>query len=135
MEFEVFYDGDCPLCKREIDLLRYFDRKKRILFTDIAAENFRPESLGLSMETLMDRIHGRDARGNMVEGVEVFRRLYMALGLGWLVKPTRLPIIPMLWMGLTGFLPETACASRAVAMMAAAKSPPRPEPSVTIYYP
>ena len=93
MEFEVFYDGDCPLCKREIDLLRYFDRKKRILFTDIAAENFRPESLGLSMETLMDRIHGRDARGNMVEGVEVFRRLYMALGLGWLVKPTRLPII------------------------------------------
>ena len=45
------------------------------------------------MDTLMARIHGRDAAGNLVEGVEVFRRLYMALGLGWLVKPTRLPII------------------------------------------
>ncbi|MCA9152358.1 MAG: DUF393 domain-containing protein, partial [Planctomycetales bacterium] len=33
---EVFYDGDCPLCKREIGFLQRRDRQGRIRFTDIA---------------------------------------------------------------------------------------------------
>ena len=35
--FEVFYDGECPLCMREIRMLRRMDRRGRIRFTDIAA--------------------------------------------------------------------------------------------------
>ena len=33
---EVFFDGDCPLCVKEIGMLRWMDRKNRIRFTDIA---------------------------------------------------------------------------------------------------
>jgi predicted DCC family thiol-disulfide oxidoreductase YuxK len=43
------------------------------------------------MEALMDRIHGRLPGGEIIEGVEVFRRLYAAVGFEWAVKPTRLP--------------------------------------------
>lgn len=39
----------------------------------------------------MARIHGVLPGGELVEGVEVFRRAYAAVGLGWLLAPTRWP--------------------------------------------
>lgn len=88
---EVFYDGDCPLCLREIRLLQWMDRKNRIRFTDIAAPDFRPENFGKTMNELMDEIQGRLPDGSWIIGVEVFRRLYSAVGLGFLVALTRIP--------------------------------------------
>ena len=58
-DIEVFYDGDCPLCTREVRLLRRLDKRKRIRFVDIAAEGFAPASVGVAWEALMDRIHAR----------------------------------------------------------------------------
>ncbi|MEM9186148.1 MAG: DUF393 domain-containing protein [Planctomycetota bacterium] len=92
-EVEVFYDGDCPLCVREINMLRRKDKAARILFTDIAAEGFVADDYGADQATLMREIHGRLPDGSWIVGVEVFRRLYTAVGLGWLVSPTRLPIV------------------------------------------
>ena len=37
---QVFYDGDCPLCAKEIALLRRLDRRQRVWFTDIAGPEF-----------------------------------------------------------------------------------------------
>jgi predicted DCC family thiol-disulfide oxidoreductase YuxK len=91
--FEVFYDGECPLCSREISGLRRLDRKQRILFTDIAGPSgaARAQLFGLANAELMARVHGRTAAGQIVEGVEVFRQLYGALGFQKLVGLTRLP--------------------------------------------
>jgi predicted DCC family thiol-disulfide oxidoreductase YuxK len=91
--FEVFYDGACPLCMREIRFLRRLDRKGRIRFTDIAAADFRASDYGTTLEALMSEIHGRLPDGSWVRGVEVFRRLYSAVGLGPLVWVSRLPIV------------------------------------------
>jgi predicted DCC family thiol-disulfide oxidoreductase YuxK len=93
--FEVFYDGDCPLCMREISALRALDRRGRVRFTDIADPRFDPEREGLpSWQTLMDRIHGRVLEtGEIVEGVEVFRALYEAVGFGLLVGWTRASLV------------------------------------------
>jgi len=88
---EVFFDGACPLCTREIRLLRRLDRHGRIRFTDIAAPEFEPHDVGKSMSDLMDRIQGRLPDGSWIEGVEVFRRLYAAVGLGTLVVVSRIP--------------------------------------------
>lgn len=90
-DVEVFYDGDCPLCMREIRMLDRLDRRRRIRFTNIAAEGFDVAQVGLDWQTLMDRIHGRLPDGTLIEGVEVFRRLYGAVGFGPLVALTRLP--------------------------------------------
>jgi predicted DCC family thiol-disulfide oxidoreductase YuxK len=92
-EFEVFFDGDCPLCVREINMLRRLDRRGAIRFTDIAARDFDPATTGLTMAELMDRIHGRLPSGELVEGVEVFRRLYGAVGLGFLLAWTKWPLL------------------------------------------
>jgi len=88
---EVFYDGDCPLCMREIDFLRRRDRRQHIRFTDIAAADFDATSYGKTQGEFMARIQGRKADGTWIEGVEVFRQLYAAIGLGPLVAMTRLP--------------------------------------------
>ncbi len=95
-EIEVFFDGACPLCTREIAFLRRRDREGHILFTDIAAADFSAESYGKTQSHFIDRIRGRLPDGTWVEGVDVFRRLYSAVGLGPLVALTRLPGVTQL---------------------------------------
>lgn len=92
-DVEVFFDGDCPLCAREIAMLRRLDRRARIRFTDIAARTFDPSPIGIPMSVLVAEIHGRLPDGTFVTGVEVFRRLYAAVGLGALVQMTRWPFV------------------------------------------
>lgn len=101
--FEVFFDGACPLCRREIALLRRLDRERgSIVFTDIAARGFDPAPLGKTQEELMARIHGRLLPGGaLVEGAEVFRRLYGAVGFGPLVSLSRVP--PFSWAAEVGY--------------------------------
>lgn len=95
-DVEVFYDGACPLCMREIRMLMRKDRASRIVFTDISAPSFEAERYGVTMDTLMARIHGRRADGTWIEGVEVFRGLYRAVGFKRLVALSRAPGISQL---------------------------------------
>ena len=90
---EMFYDGDCPLCMRETRMPGRLDRNERILFTNIAAPGFDVTCLGKTQDELMAEMHGRLPDGTWVTGVEVFRRLYSAVGFGPAVWFTRLPII------------------------------------------
>ena len=92
-QVEVFFDRDCPLCRKEVSLLRWMDRRKRVRFTDISHPSFDPLETGRSLETLMAEIHGRLPNGDWIIGVEVFRSIYSVLGFGLLVWPTRLPLI------------------------------------------
>ena len=93
---EVFFDGDCPLCRREVGMMKRLDRRSNVRFTDIAGPDFRPAELGIDFETLMAEIHGRLPNGEWIRGVEVFRRIYSALGFGWLVSITRWPLVSKL---------------------------------------
>ena len=87
--FEVFFDGQCPLCRREIDMIRRMDRRGQLILTDIASDSFEPESVPL--DQLMREIHGRVVGGPYVTGVEVFRQIYQRVGWGAVVGPTRWP--------------------------------------------
>ena len=91
VDLELFYDGACPLCAREARALRRLDRRGRLKLTDLAAPGFDSDETGVPMERLLVRIHGRLPDGTIVEGVEVFRRAYAAVGFGPLVALTRLP--------------------------------------------
>lgn len=95
-DIEVFYDGACPLCLREINMLGRRDHGARIRFTDIAADGFDADAVGVTWEALMERIHGRLPDGTVIEGVEVFRRLYAAVGFAPLVALSRAPGVSQL---------------------------------------
>lgn len=91
-EITVLHDGDCPLCAREVGMLRRLDGGRgRIHFEDISAPAFDASRFGRSQRELMARIHGVLPDGRVIEGVEVFRRAYAAVGLGWLLAPTAWP--------------------------------------------
>ena len=90
---EMFYDGECPLCMRETKMLSRLDRHNRIQFTNIASPQFNPAFVGKTNAELMAEMHGRLPDGSWVTGVEVFRRLYAAVGFTPIVLVTRLPII------------------------------------------
>ena len=135
-DVEVFYDGACPLCMREIRMLRGRDHGERIRFTDIAAESFDAGAVGLTWRALMDRIHGRLPDGTLIEGVEVFRRLYAAVGFSTLVSLSRAPGLSQLLdlayhlfaknrLRLTGRCADGACElhTSQAKMMVASKLP------------
>ena len=92
-DIEVFFDGGCPLCRREIDLLRRWDRRNRIRFTDLTQIDFQSGDFEKQYDELMAQMHGRLPDGRWVTGVEVFRCMYSAVGFGPLVVFTRLPVI------------------------------------------
>lgn len=84
------------MCRREIDFIARKDRDGRVAFTDIAAPGFDPEPLGVTWDDLMRRIHGRLPDGKLIEGVEVFRQLYEAIGFSAAVAGSRLPVVSQL---------------------------------------
>ncbi|MGB3299194.1 MAG: DCC1-like thiol-disulfide oxidoreductase family protein [Phormidesmis sp.] len=94
-KINLLYDGDCPLCLREVSFLQKKDAGRgRVKFTDIAAIDYDPaENSGIDFETAMGRIHAVRADGTIVKNVAVFQEVYDALGIGWMYAPTKWPII------------------------------------------
>ncbi|RCV15100.1 hypothetical protein SETIT_3G031300v2 [Setaria italica] len=70
---KMLYDGDCPLCMREVNMLR--ERNKSygaIKFVDISSKDYSPDdNQGLDYETVMGRIHAILSDGTIVTDVEV----------------------------------------------------------------
>ena len=93
-QIRVLFDGGCPLCAREIRFIERLDGGRgRIDFEDISTPSFDPAAYGLDAVQVMARMHGVLPDGSVVEGLEVFRRAYAAVGLGWLLAPTRWPLL------------------------------------------
>lgn len=89
----MLYDGQCPLCVREVGMLRALNRRGCLTLEDISEPDFDPARYGRTMAALMGQIHGVLPDGQLVTGVEVFRRAYAAVGLGWLLAPTAWPVL------------------------------------------
>jgi predicted DCC family thiol-disulfide oxidoreductase YuxK len=94
--FALFFDGGCPLCRREVHWMKRWDRRGRLRFIDIDSPSFDAGSYGLRQEDLMKRIHGQLPDGTLVRGVDVFREAYARLGFAPLVTLSRLK--PIAWL-------------------------------------
>ncbi|KAJ0989567.1 hypothetical protein J5N97_007923 [Dioscorea zingiberensis] len=88
---KMLYDGECPLCMREVNMLKERNRAYgAIKFVDISSIDYSPkENQGLDYETVMGRIHAILSDGTVVRDVEAFRRLYEEVGLGWVYAITK----------------------------------------------
>jgi predicted DCC family thiol-disulfide oxidoreductase YuxK len=94
-QIKLLYDGECPLCLREVNFLRKRDAGRGLVeFVDIADDRYAPEAHGgVDFATAMGRIHAVLPDGTVIKNVEVFRRVYETLGMGWVYAATRMPIV------------------------------------------
>jgi len=97
----IYYDSRCPLCLAEMQNLMLRNQQNQLIFADIWAEDFTPPD-GYSQQRLLERIHAQQADEQIIHSLEVFRRVYQAVGLGWVTGFTRWPLLGRL---LDGFYP------------------------------
>jgi len=108
-QLTILYDGGCPLCVREVRFLEQRDRRlhpqaPRLAFVDIDAADYEPAAHGgIGYREAMGRIHALEATGDVVKDVDVFRRAYHLIGLGWLYAPTGWPLLAPLVNALYAF--------------------------------
>lgn len=75
---KVWYDGACPLCLREIALMRRLDRRGRISFIDVA-EGSDP-SCPVDRAQLLARFHAEED-GVIHDGAAAFAAMWRAIPL------------------------------------------------------
>ena len=78
MSVKVWYDGACPLCLREIALMRRLDRRGRITFVDVAAGS--DPSCPIDRATLLARFHAEED-GVVHSGAAAFAAMWRAIPL------------------------------------------------------
>ncbi|UCC15689.1 MAG: DUF393 domain-containing protein [Gammaproteobacteria bacterium] len=88
---KLLYDAACPFCRREIHWIKRRDKTNILALEDISAPEFDAGRYGLDYETVDGAIHAILPDGSIITGMEVFRRLYATIGLGWLLAPTGWP--------------------------------------------
>jgi len=89
----VWYDGTCPLCLREIALMRRLDRRDAIRFVDVVGGAACP----LDSETLLARFHAQEEGGPIVSGAAAFAAMWRAIpALRPFGQMARFP--PLLWL-------------------------------------
>lgn len=94
-KIKLLYDGLCPLCLREVNFLTRRDAGHGIVaFVDIADLDYcAAEHGGVEFVQAMGRIHAVLPNGTVICDVEVFRRVYDVLGIGWIYAATKWPMI------------------------------------------
>ena len=95
------FDGQCPFCALEAGWLKRRDTNGHLAFEDISKPEFDPSQYGLTLNEVMGVMHAVLPDGRVVTKLEVFRQAYRQIGLGWLLAPTRWPIIR--WIADAGY--------------------------------
>lgn len=94
----LFYDGGCPLCRREIAHYRRLDRDLRIDWRDLHAADAELARHGLTPMQAMRLLHAVDRQGRRVCGVPAFMLIWRELpGYRWLARLLE-------WLRLVGLL-------------------------------
>lgn len=71
----LFFDGACPLCRREIALMRRLDRRGRLAFENVADDD-APISCPIDRRELLAKFHARLPNGEIVSGARAFCEAY-----------------------------------------------------------
>jgi predicted DCC family thiol-disulfide oxidoreductase YuxK len=89
----LLYDHTCPFCRREALWLKRRDRNDALVLEDISGNQFDATRYGLTQEIVDGTIHALLPDGRVVTGMEVFRQIYSAVGLGWVMAATGWPLL------------------------------------------
>jgi predicted DCC family thiol-disulfide oxidoreductase YuxK len=75
----VWYDSQCPLCRREIALMRRLDRAGRIKFIDATSTD---AICPVDRTELLARFHAQE-KGVLLSGAAAFAAMWRAIPLLW----------------------------------------------------
>lgn len=73
----VWFDGSCPLCAREIAVMRRLDRRGRIAFIDVGSSE---AACPIDRRLLLARFHARED-GQLLSGAAAFAAMWRAIPL------------------------------------------------------
>jgi predicted DCC family thiol-disulfide oxidoreductase YuxK len=77
-ELVVWFDGACPLCRREIALMKRLDRRGAIRFVDVGGA--APAECPVDRVQLLSRFHARE-NGRLLSGAAAFGAMWRAIPL------------------------------------------------------
>jgi len=75
----IFYDGGCPLCKKEISHYMGLDRESSIVWVDITQQDATLQNHGISLQQAMAELHAVTDAGVVVKGVDAFLLIWQNL--------------------------------------------------------
>ena len=94
INLKLLYDGECPICKREICMLQKKESQTKIKFIDISSKEFSSfENNNIDYNTAMSQIHAIDGRGNLLVGIPAFATVYARCQLLVISTLLRIPFI------------------------------------------
>lgn len=116
-KLQVFYDGGCVLCSKEIDYYKTQSRAEHIQWLDINDPLFKAEDHGLDPQYIQARFHAKK-NGEIFEGVSAFEQIWQELGifkpLSWSAQnPATRPLLNVgytLFTKLRPYLPRKSAA-------------------------
>ncbi|MEM8627267.1 MAG: DUF393 domain-containing protein [Pseudomonadota bacterium] len=118
----VYYDGACPLCRREIGVYQRAETGDRVAFVDVSGDGSPPD--GLSRDAALARFHVKTADGTLHSGATAFTKLWGEVpGWRWLGRLVALPGIRHLAeASYRGFLVIRPWVQRRVVALETARS-------------
>ncbi len=93
MALTLFFDGQCPLCEKEISHLKKRNYNDVIAFVDINAAEFSQTYPDMDWDALNERIHAIDESGEVYIGLDATHKAWSLVGFPWLYASLRWPII------------------------------------------
>lgn len=75
----VYYDGSCPLCRKEIGFYRRREGAEEIEWIDVSAEDYRGGEGAPEPDAAMKRFHVARTDGKLVSGGAAFAQLWATL--------------------------------------------------------
>ena len=76
-DLTIYYDGGCPLCRREIATYQSLPGAERLNWTDVAMSDERVAP-DLNRSDALARMHVRTADGQLVQGAHAFALMWQA---------------------------------------------------------
>lgn len=98
----LFYDGQCPLCMKEIDLLQHYNTEQRLQLVDIHSEAFESLYPQIDKHAADRLLHAIGHNGQLLTGLDANVAVWQAVGKHRWLKALRWPVIR--WFADHGYL-------------------------------
>jgi len=93
MKLTIFYDGTCPLCVAEMNLLRQYDSNSALRLENLYDVGFSAKYPQIDKAAANTILHGMNAEGKLLYGLDVTVAAWSLVGRKKWLRVLRWPII------------------------------------------